>query len=284
MQENKKSIRSIVKRLRRYKRKGKEQKTSNQVFKKCPACERLISKDKVQEEASTCPDCGYHFNIEVKARMEELLDKYKIINKPFKFSNPIDFPGYKEKYKSTKKKSGSTEAILSVEGKIDRIKLVVVALNNRFLMGSMGSYVGEEVAKAFEYAGKRDLPILIFSTSGGARMQEGIFSLMQMAKTSIAVEKFGETGNLYISCMTDPTTGGVTASFASLGDIIIAEPGALIGFAGPRVIKETIKGELPEGFQRSEFLKGKGFLDDIVHRKQLKKYIYNLLKLHGYGS
>lgn len=284
MQENKKSIRSIVKRLRRYKRKGKEQETSNQVFKKCPSCEKLISKDKVQEEFFTCPECGYHFNIKPKTRIERFLDSYKIINKPFKFSNPIDFLGYKEKHKKTLEKSGTTEAIVSVEGKIQGIKLVVVVLDNSFLMGSMGSYVGEEIANAFEYAGKRDLPILVFSTSGGARMQEGIFSLMQMAKTSIAVERFGETRNLYISCMTDPTTGGVTASFASLGDIIIAEPGALIGFAGPRVIKETIKGELPEGFQRSEFLKGKGFLDDIVHRKQLKKYIYNLLKLHGYGS
>ena len=148
----------------------------------------------------------------------------------------------------------------------------------------MGCYVGEEVTRAFEYAGDKNLPIVVFSTSGGARMQEGVFSLMQMAKTSMAVKKFSETGNLYVSYMTHPTTGGVTASFAFLGDIILAEPGALIGFAGPRVIRETIKGKLPKGFQRSEFLLEKGFLDEVVDRKYMKNYIYKILKLHGYRS
>lgn len=282
--KNQRSIISIIKNLRGFRKDVKKKDRSNKVFEKCNGCGNLISKTKIDERSSTCPECDYHFNISSKDRMDMLLDRYQIINGAFKFSNPIDFPGYKEKYKENRKKTGMKEGILSVEGYLKDIKMIVVALDNRFLMGSMGSYIGEEISRAFEYAGKKDLPILIFSTSGGARMQEGIFSLMQMAKTSMAVERFGETGNLYISCMTNPTTGGVTASFASLGDIILAEPGALIGFAGARVIKETIKGELPEGFQRAEFLKEKGFLDQIVHRHDMKEYIYKLLKLHGYRS
>lgn len=282
--KSKRSIISIIKKLRGFRKDNKKKKSPDMVFEKCDGCENLISKSKIEESSFTCPECNYHLNISAKNRMDILLDKYKIINGEFKFSNPIDFPEYKEKHEEYSKKSGLVEGILVVEGYLNNIKIVVASLDNRFLMGSMGSYVGEEITKAFEYAGKKDLPILIFSTSGGARMQEGIFSLMQMAKTSIAVERYGESKNLYISCMTNPTTGGVTASFASLGDIIIAEPGSLIGFAGARVIKETIKGELPEGFQRAEFLKEKGFLDDIVHRNKIKEYIYSLLKLHGYRS
>ena len=278
------SIISIIKKLREFRKDVKKKDNLDKVFERCDGCRKLISKSKMEENFFTCPECNYHFNIPSKDRMDMLLDKYKIINGAFRFSNPIDFPEYRAKYKEHRKKSGLKEGILTVEGYLKGIKLVVVALDNRFLMGSMGSYIGEEISKAFEYAGKKNLPILIFSTSGGARMQEGIFSLMQMAKTSIAVDRYGETKNLYISCMTNPTTGGVTASFASLGDIILAEPGSLIGFAGPRVIKETIKGELPEGFQRAEFLKEKGFLDDIVHRKEMKEYIYSLLKLHNYRS
>lgn len=278
------SIISIIKKLREFRKDVKKKDNLDKVFERCDGCRKLISKSKMEENFFTCPECNYHFNISSKDRMDMLLDKYKIINGAFRFSNPIDFPEYRAKYKEHRKKSGLKEGILTVEGYLKGIKLVVVALDNRFLMGSMGSYIGEEISKAFEYAGKKNLPILIFSTSGGARMQEGIFSLMQMAKTSIAVDRYGETKNLYISCMTNPTTGGVTASFASLGDIILAEPGSLIGFAGPRVIKETIKGELPEGFQRAEFLKEKGFLDDIVHRKEMKEYVYSLLKLHNYRS
>ena len=278
------SIISIIKKLREFRKDVKKKDNLDKVFERCDGCRKLISKSKMEENFFTCPECNYHFNISSKDRMDMLLDKYKIINGAFRFSNPIDFPEYRAKYKEHRKKSGLKEGILTVEGYLKGIKLVVVALDNRFLMGSMGSYIGEEISKAFEYAGRKNLPILIFSTSGGARMQEGIFSLMQMAKTSIAVDRYGETKNLYISCMTNPTTGGVTASFASLGDIILAEPGSLIGFAGPRVIKETIKGELPEGFQRAEFLKEKGFLDDIVHRKEMKEYIYSLLKLHNYRS
>lgn len=277
-----KPVISIIKRLRKFRKDPKEAALPEKLFEKCNGCGSLISKNKIVENFFTCPECNYHFNITSKDRMDMLLDGYRIINRPFKFTNPIDFPTYKAKYRENKKKSGLKEGILTVEGYLNDIKLIVVSLDNRFFMGSMGSYIGEEITKAFEHAGERDLPILIFSTSGGARMQEGIFSLMQMAKTSIAVDRYGETKSLYISCMTHPTTGGVTASFASLGDIILAEPGALIGFAGARVIKETIKGELPENFQRAEFLKEKGFLDEIVHRKDMREYIYKLLKLHGY--
>ena len=281
---NERSIISIIKKLRRFKKGPKKEAVPQILFEKCDSCGGLISRNKIEENFFTCPDCNYHFNISSKDRMDMLLDRYKVINSPFKFTNPIGFPGYKAKYKENKKKSGLKEGVLAVEGYLKDINIVVVSLDNRFFMGSMGSYMGEQITRAFEYGAKKDLPILVFSTSGGARMQEGIFSLMQMAKTSIGVHRYGETKNLYISCMTHPTTGGVTASFASLGDIILAEPGALIGFAGARVIKETIKGELPEGFQRAEFLKERGFLDDIIHRKEMREYIYKLLKLHGYGS
>ena len=278
------SIISFMKKLRGFRKKGGPENTKETVFARCTSCGDLVSKSKVVERAYTCPLCDHHFNISAKDRMDHLLDKYKVINKTFRFSNPIDFPGYQAKYKENREKSGLKEAVLAVEGVLNGIKLVVVALDNRFMMGSMGSYVGEEITRAFEYAGKKNLPILVYSTSGGARMQEGIFSLMQMAKTSLAVDRYGDTKNLYISCMTNPTTGGVTASFGSLGDIILAEPKALIGFAGARVIKETIKGELPEGFQRAEFLKEKGFLDEIVPRSDMKDFVFRLLKLHGYRS
>ncbi|HHV38830.1 MAG TPA: acetyl-CoA carboxylase carboxyl transferase subunit beta [Tepidimicrobium sp.] len=278
------SIISIIKNLRRFRKPSIRAVVPERLFEKCDGCGELVSKSSVEKRLFTCPECDYHFNISAKARMDMLLDEYTVINRLPRFTNPIDFPGYKVKYRENRKKSGLKEGILGVEGYIEGIRLVAVSLDNSFFMGSMGSYIGEEVARAFEYAGKRDLPILVFSTSGGARMQEGIFSLMQMAKTSIAVDRYGETRNLYISCMTHPTTGGVTASFASLGDVILAEPGALIGFAGARVIKETIKGELPKGFQRAEFLRDRGFLDDIVHREHMRDYIHRLLKLHGYRS
>ena len=282
--KSERSIISIIKKLRSLRKPSKRAVVPERLFRKCNGCGELISKGSMEEKLFTCPQCDYHFNISARDRMDMLLDEYTVINGFARFIDPIDFPGYKAKYKENRKKSGLREGILTVAGHIEGIELVVVSLDNSFFMGSMGSYIGEEITRAFEYAGERNLPILIFSTSGGARMQEGIFSLMQMAKTSIAVDRYGQTKNLYISCMTHPTTGGVTASFASLGDIVLAEPGALIGFAGARVIKETIKGELPEGFQRAEFLRDKGFLDDIVHRGQMREYIYRLLKLHGYRS
>lgn len=278
---------SIIDRIKNL-RKPKAQKTKPDIpkdlVKKCNSCEELVLTDNLLENIYTCPNCNHHFPISPNMRLDLLLDEYRVINDKFRFENPINFKGYKEKHIETQKKTEADEAILVVRGKIREIELVVAVMDNRFMMGSMGSYLGEQITKAFEYAGRRKLPILIFSTSGGARMQEGIFSLMQMAKTSMAVNNFHETNNLYISCMTHPTTGGVSASFASLGDINIAEPEALIGFAGPRVIKETIQGDLPEGFQSSEFLLKNGFLDSIVDRKNIRDYIYKILKLHEYGS
>ena len=190
-QDNKRkgSMISIIKKLREFRKDVKKKDNLDTVFEKCDGCRKLISKSKIRENFFTCPECNHHFNISSKDRMDMLLDRYKVINGAFRFSNPIDFPEYKAKYKEHRKNSGLKEGILSVEGYLNGIKLVVLALDNRFLMGSMGSYIGEEISKAFEYAGKKNLPILIFSTSGGARMQEGIFSLMQMAKTSIAVDR-----------------------------------------------------------------------------------------------
>ena len=279
-----KSIIDRIKNLRKPKVQKAKPDIPKDLVKKCNSCEELVLTNNLLENIYTCPNCNHHFPISPNMRLDLLLDEYRVINDKFRFENPINFKGYKEKHIETQKKTEADEAILVVRGKIRKIELVVAVMDNRFMMGSMGSYLGEQITKAFEYAGRRKLPILIFSTSGGARMQEGIFSLMQMAKTSMAVNNFHETNNLYISCMTHPTTGGVSASFASLGDINIAEPEALIGFAGPRVIKETIQGDLPEGFQSSEFLLKNGFLDSIVDRKNIRDYIYKILKLHEYGS
>lgn len=278
------SIIDRIKKLRRPKAKEDKADIPKDLLKKCDKCQEVILTDILLENIYTCSSCNHHFPLRPEIRLDLLLDKYRKIEDRFKFENPIDFEGYEEKHRETQDKTGAEEAIVLVRGEIKDVELVVAVMDNRFMMGSMGSYLGEQITKAFEYAGRRKLPLLIYSTSGGARMQEGIFSLMQMAKTAQAARQFGETGNLYISCMTHPTTGGVSASFASLGDINIAEPHALIGFAGPRVIKETIQGDLPEGFQSSEFLEEKGFLDSIIDRKDMRDYIYRVLKLHGYGS
>lgn len=199
----------------------------------------------------------------------------------FKFNNPLEFPEYEEKLEEGYKGTGSNDAALVGRGKINGIDFVGVELNKGFMMGSMGTVVGEKVTLACELADKLSLPLIIFSASGGARMQEGMFSLMQMAKTSAAVEKFKENGGLYISVLTHPTTGGVSASFATLGDVILAEPNALIGFAGPRVIEQTIKQKLPAGFQRSEFQQEHGLVDKIVPLEEMKETLYKILELHG---
>lgn len=209
---------------------------------------------------------------------------FKELYADFKFNNPLDFPEYNDKLEENYKNTGSNDAAIVGRGKIKEIDYVGVELNKRFLMGSMGTVVGEKVTLACELADKLKLPLIIFSASGGARMQEGMFSLMQMAKTSAAIERFKENGGLYISVLTHPTTGGVSASFATLGDVILAEPKALIGFAGPRVIEQTIKQKLPEGFQRSEFQLEHGLVDKIVPLDEMKETLYKILKLHGYES
>ena len=198
--------------------------------------------------------------------------------------NVLQFPGYEEKLKAARKATGLNEAVVTAKGRIEGEPAVFAVLDSQFFMGSMGVAVGEKITRAVEYATRTGYPLVIFSASGGARMQEGIVSLMQMAKTSAALARYGEKGGVYISCLTHPTTGGVTASFASLGDITLAEPGALIGFAGPRVIAQTIGQTLPEGFQRSEYLMEHGFIDQIIPRSQLRATIARLIRLHKRGG
>ena len=197
--------------------------------------------------------------------------------------NVLAFPGYDEKLTKQRAKTGLNDAVVTAYGKIGGIPAVVAVLDSRFFMGSMGTAVGERITRAVEYATSKRLPLIIFSASGGARMQEGIFSLMQMAKTSAAIQRFQARGGLYISYLTHPTTGGVTASFASLGDITLAEPNALIGFAGPRVIEQTIGEKLPKGFQRAEYLLDHGFVDKVVPRGEMKQTLVQLLQLHTQG-
>lgn len=249
---------------------------------KCELCHLSLTKGEMERRLYVCPGCGRHNNISAKFRLNMILDKgsFREQNAWLIGGNPLNFPGYAKKIKEQREKSGLREAVITGVGQIDGIRTVVCVMDNRFIMGSMGAAVGEKITRAVEYATRKRLPLIIFSTSGGARMQEGILSLFQMAKTSAAVEKHNLNGLLYISVLTNPTTGGVTASFASLGDIILAEPEALIGFAGPRVIEQTINQTLPKGFQSAEYLKDHGFLDGIVERSLLKETLSKLLRLH----
>lgn len=224
--------------------------------------------------------------IGARDRINELIDENTFIeyDVDLKSANPLNFPEYAEKANSAVQKTGENEAVITGEGRIMGESCIICVMEPNFMMGSMGSVVGEKITRAVEKATEKRLPVIIFSASGGARMQEGILSLMQMAKTSAALGKLSEEGLLYISVLTDPTTGGVTASFAMQGDIIISEPGALIGFAGPRVIEQTIRQKLPEGFQRAEFLLEKGFIDKIVHRKDMRNTLSILLNIHASGG
>jgi acetyl-CoA carboxylase carboxyl transferase subunit beta len=221
--------------------------------------------------------------VSAEKRVRLLVDPgtFKPLRCKVAFSNPLDMPEYEEKIERLQEKTGLEEAVYTGVGKIDGNEAVIAVMSSKFLMGSMGMAVGEKVTNAVEYADKKHLPLIIFTASGGARMQEGILSLMQMAKTSAAIEKFSEHGGLYISYLTHPTTGGVTASFATLGDITLAEPDALIGFAGPRVIEQTIGQKLPDGFQRSEFQMAHGFVDQIVPRDKMREVISHILRLHA---
>lgn len=259
-----------------------QSKVPDNLFIQCKQCDNSMTNHSVSKNLYVCKKCGYHFSISANYRLSLIVDSgtLKEMNSSLSADNPIDFPGYDTKIKKIQKKTGLNEAVITATGRISGYKSVICALDSHFLMGSMGSAVGEKLTRAIEYATAHRLPLIIFSASGGARMQEGIFSLMQMAKTSAAIERHNQAGLFYLSILTHPTTGGVTASFASLGDIILAEPGALIGFAGPRVIEETIKQKLPEGFQTSEYLLEHGFLDGIVKRNELKDTITFLLSIH----
>lgn len=256
------------------------------IYTKCDACgESFLTKELVKH-LYVCPNCGQHLKMDARSRLHEVFDngKYKEMYKNLETTDPLHFPGYKEKLEVLKDKTELDEAVLVGSGRIDGYKTVVCVMDSRFLMGSMGGVVGEKITRGIEYATRRRRPLIIFTTSGGARMQEGIISLMQMAKTSAALAKHNEAGLLYISYICHPTTGGVTASFGTLGDIIIGEPKALIGFAGPRVIESTIKQKLPEGFQRTEFMLEQGFIDLIVERKEMKAKLSLLLKMHSKGG
>lgn len=249
---------------------------------KCDACKEILYKDEVHKNYSVCPNCGKHFRLSARRRISQVIDEgtFVEINKDMETRNPLNFEGYSKKIEILQEKTNIKEAVTTGFGEINGEKVVIAVMDGNFMMGSMGSVVGEKITYSIEQAIKNKLPFIIFCVSGGARMQEGIISLMQMAKTSAALAKLDEAGLLYISVLTDPTTGGVTASFASLGDIILAEPNALIGFAGPRVIEQTIKQKLPDGFQKSEFLLEHGFIDKIVERKDMKDTLYKILKLH----
>lgn len=259
---------------------------NNQNYKECKKCGEVISNIELNSNLKICTKCEYHFRFNAVDRVNIITDERTFIelDENITSKDPLRFPDYLNKLENAKKKSGLNEGVITGVGKIEKIESVICVMSPDFMMGSMGSVVGEKITRAIEYAIDNLLPVIIFSASGGARMQEGIISLFQMAKTSAALSKLNEKGLLFISVLTDPTTGGVTASYAMLGDIILAEPGALIGFAGPRVIEQTIRQKLPDGFQRAEFLLEKGFIDKIVKRNKLKETLYKILHLHGYGE
>ncbi|HZK37585.1 MAG TPA: acetyl-CoA carboxylase, carboxyltransferase subunit beta [Clostridia bacterium] len=241
---------------------------------------------KVSEDKLKAPIEDSHPRIAARDRVNSIIDKgtFAEYDTDLKTIDALNFPGYMEKVKIAMENSNEEEAVITGEGKITGRDCIICVMEPNFMMGSMGSVVGEKITRAIERAIEKGFPLIIFTASGGARMQEGILSLMQMAKTSAALGRLSEEGLLYIAVLTNPTTGGVTASFAMLGDIIISEPGALIGFAGPRVIEQTIKQKLPEGFQRAEFLQEKGFVDKIVHRKNMKAVLSEILKIHASGG
>ncbi len=248
---------------------------------KCPNCGKTIYKKEINE-FRICPECGGYFRLKAKCRVNFIADDETFVefNSAMIAKNPLNYPDYEEKIKKMCLKTGINDAVVTGKCKIGGFESVLCVMDSGFIMGSMGSVVGEKITRAFEYATENDLPIIIFTASGGARMQEGIISLMQMAKVSAAAAKHSEKGLLYVTVITDPTTGGVTASFAMLGDIILSEPKALIGFAGRRVIEQTIKQKLPDEFQTAEFLLEHGFVDKIVERENMKDVLTQILRLH----
>ncbi|MEE3427820.1 MAG: acetyl-CoA carboxylase, carboxyltransferase subunit beta [Ruminococcus sp.] len=256
------------------------------MWEKCPECGTLLLTTDIEENLRVCSKCNHHFRLNARDRINMTADKDTFVemDADFESTNIIDFPDYDEKLEKNKKKSGEKESVICGTCKLGGIDIVIVSMNSEFMMGSMGTVTGDKITRAFEYATEHKLPIVVFTVSGGARMQEGILSLMQMAKTSGAVKMHSDAGLLYITVLTDPTSGGVTASFAMEGDIILAEPKALIAFAGPRVIEQTIRQKLPKDFQTAEFVLQKGFVDKVVDRRYLKETLTHLLKIHNYGE
>ncbi|WP_027338983.1 acetyl-CoA carboxylase, carboxyltransferase subunit beta [Halonatronum saccharophilum] len=253
------------------------------LWTKCKRCKEIIFNKKLSEHLKVCPSCGHHFRLTATERISLLVDDqwFEEYDEELEADNPLDFPKYDSKINKYQKKTGLKDAVVTGIAKISGHKVSLAALDSRFLMGSMNSVVGEKLTLAIERAIEKQLPLIIVAGGGGgARMYEGMFSLMQMAKTSAALKRLDKAGGLFISILTDPTYGGISASFASLGDINIAEPGAKIGFAGPRVIKQTINRDLPEGFQTAEFLLEHGMIDKVVKRSDLKNVLAKILSIH----
>lgn len=252
------------------------------LWKKCNKCKKSIYSQDVRDNFYICPKCNGYFRVNAYRRIDMIADEGTFVewDQTMASENPLNFPGYEKKLAATREKTKLDEAVVTGKALVGGHEAVIGVCDARFIMSSMGHNVGEKIARAVEQATRKELPVILFACSGGARMQEGLISLMQMAKTAASIKKHHEAGQLFISVLTDPTTGGVTASFAMLGDIILAEPGALIGFAGPRVIEQTIGQKLPEGFQRAEFLLEHGFIDRIVKREEMKETLAQILKLH----
>lgn len=255
----------------------------DEMFTYCPSCKKTMITDELSDNANVCSKCGYHFYINARMRLHLIADKdsFTEVERDMQSTNVIGFPDYEKKLKHAKLASSENEAVVTGLCSIAGVRCAVFVMEKNFMMGSMGTVVGEKITRLFETAIEKKLPVVGFTVSGGARMQEGILSLMQMAKTSGAVSKHSKSGLLYIAVLTNPTTGGVTASFAMAGDIILSEPDALICFAGPRVIAQTTRQKLPAGFQKAEFLLEKGFIDAIVKRTELRKTIGKLLWMHS---
>ncbi|CDD37084.1 acetyl-coenzyme A carboxylase carboxyl transferase subunits beta/alpha [Clostridium sp. CAG:356] len=271
-----------IKKINKVQKRVKNEKASDMLIGKwikCDNCKEILYKEEVHNNFSVCPNCGKHFRISARRRIKQIIDEgtFEEIGENLETADPLNFEGYLKKAEMLKQKTKIDEAVKCGTGKINGKEVAIAIMDGNFMMGSIGSCVGERITLTIETSIEKRIPLIIFCVSGGARMQEGIISLMQMAKTSAALAKHNEAGLLYISVLTDPTTGGVTASFASLGDVILAEPNALIGFAGPRVIEQTIKQKLPEGFQRAEFLLQHGFIDKIVERKDMKETLYKII-------
>lgn len=269
-------------RKRRWNTLIQNRKRGNVAFYECPQCHNKMEEEDLVGSKWICPKCEHYLTMPSIDRIQMVCDQGSFKEKftEIQTGNPLDFPGYERKIKENQEKTGLSDAFLAGSARIHSMKVAIGVLDSHFLMGSMGCAVGEKICKLAEYAGKRKIPLIIFSASGGARMQEGLFSLMQMANTSAAVDQYKRNGGLFLSILTHPTTGGVSASYASLGDIILAEPEALIGFAGPRVIKQTIGQTLPEGFQQAEFLLEHGMIDRIVKRQEMRDLLARILRMH----
>ncbi|MBU6943927.1 acetyl-CoA carboxylase, carboxyltransferase subunit beta [Staphylococcus sp. CWZ226] len=261
---------------------SKQNDVPSGIMTKCPKCKKIMYTKELSENLNVCFNCDHHLSLTAYKRIEAISDEgtFKEFDKGMTSANPLDFPGYEEKIQKDQSKTDLNEAVVTGTAELDGTKYGVAVMDSRFRMGSMGSVVGEKICRIIDYCTEQRLPFILFSASGGARMQEGIISLMQMGKTSVSLKRHSDAGLLYISYITHPTTGGVSASFASVGDINLSEPRALIGFAGRRVIEQTINEKLPDDFQTAEFLLEHGHLDKVVHRKDMRATLSQLLKMH----